>query len=242
MHQASITRMISSVPRSAFFVAAFACILSAASCNDDTTEATDDGAMHITLPDDDLTLLAGTAGTVRVVIVRNGYDKQITLRAEGVPSGVTAPEVFVTKEEAEADIVFTATNGATPGNTDVTILAEGDSAVTSFRILRLSIRPPGSFSLTAEPIALLPATSASATVNVNRVGGFNGVVTLSVSAPIGLTASVQPTELAGSASNSLLTIVADRALRPGAYTVRLTGSSPGFVDETIEITVTVAGS
>ena len=234
--------MIFGVPRALRVASALLGLLGTASCGDEEATPPDNAAMHITLPNDDLALVAGTADAVRVVIVRNGYEGQLTLRAEGVPSGVSVPDVFVTKDETEASLLFTASSGVAPGISDVKVLAEGDSVETSFRILRLSIRPPGSFSVSAEPIALLPGSSGSATVFVSRNGGFNGTVTLSVSAPVGLTASVQPADLAGSASNTLLTVIAASTLRPGAYSVRIVASSPGFPDETFDVTVTVSGS
>jgi hypothetical protein len=197
--------------------------------------------MHIVLPDDDLTLLAGTAGSVRVTVVRNGFEGQLRLRAEGVPSGVLIPDVLITSEEVEGLLAVTATDGAIPGNSDIAIRAEGDSVETSIRTLHLTIRPPGSFALSADPIGIVPASSASTSASVVRLGGFTGTVTLSVSAPVGLVASVQPAQLSGNATTALLTVEADRSIRPGAYTLRLMGTSPGFVDQVIELIVTVSG-
>jgi hypothetical protein len=88
----------------------------------------------------------------------------------------------------------------------------------------------------------VPGATASTTVSVIRSGGFTGTVTLSLSAPAGIVASVTPSELVDNASTSLLIIAADRSVRPGAYTLRVTATSPGFPDETFDITVTVSGT
>lgn len=227
---------------SVFITAALVAALSAASCGTEGTAPPDDQAMHIDLTDNDLTLVAGTSGIVRVTVVRNTFNGLVTLRTEGVPSGVTVADVVVTKDENEGSLVFTATAGVTPGTSDVTIRAEGDSVLPSVRILRLQVRPPGFFSLTADPVSLVPGATASTTVSVIRNGGFTGTVSLALSAPPGIIASLQPNELSGNASTTLLTIAADRSLRPGAYSIRVTGSSPGFSDEVFDITVTVSGS
>jgi hypothetical protein len=236
--------MISARPLRAFSAAALMAAACLASCDSEGTAPPDGDAMHITLADPDLTLVAGTAGIVRVTVVRNAFDGLITLRTEGVPSGVTVPDVVVAENETEAEMVFTATAGAAPGISDVSIRAETgiDSVPPSIRHLHLQIRPPGSFSLMCDPIAVIAGGTASTTFTVNRVGGFTGTVTLALSAPPGIVAALQPAELSGNTSTSLVTIAADRTLRPGAYSVRVTASSPGFADETFDITVTVAAS
>jgi len=213
-----------------------------ASCDSGETAPQDDDAMHIVLTEPDLILAIGASGSVHVTVVRNAFEGLVRLRTEGVPSGVTVPEVIVAGNEFEGTLVFTATAGTTPGASDVSIRAEGDSVPTSIRILHLQIRPTGSFSLSSDPISLVPGATASTTFSVNRIGGFTGTVTLALAAPPGLTAALQPAELVGNASTALVTVVADRSLRPGAYSLRVTASSPGFSDETFDITVTVAGS
>jgi hypothetical protein len=235
--------MISAMRMPAFLVATFILVASVASCADDGTAPPDDNAMHITLDDHDLTLTAGASGTVRVTVVRNAFDGLVTLRTEGVPSGVTVSDVLVTPDENEGIMVFTATIGASPGVSHITIraVAEVDSISPSIRILRLTIRPPGSFSLTVDPISLVPGATASTTLSLHRTGGFTGTVTFTLAAPAGLVASMQPDELSGGASSSLITIAAAPSLRPGAYFLRVTASSPGFPDEAFDITVTVAG-
>jgi hypothetical protein len=234
--------MISATRASGVVAFVLSAAIFAASCADEGTNPPDDDTMHITLPDPDLALTIGTSGTVRVTVIRNGFEGLLTLRTEGVPSGVTVPEVIIAENETEGTLVFTATAGATPGVSDISIRAEGDSVTASVRILHLLIRPTGSFSLSCDPISLVPGGTASTTFNVQRIAGFTGTVTLTVSAPPGLIAALQPGELSGNASSSLVTIAADRTLRPGAYFVRVTAASPGFADETFDITVTVAGS
>ena len=221
---------------------AFATALAVASCGEESTVPPDGDAMHITLPQDELTLLSGTSGTVPVTVVRNAFNGIITLRAEGVPSGVNVPEVIVHENEEQATLVFTATSGAAPGTSEVSIRAEGDSVTTSIRILHLQIRPPGSFSISSEPVGILPGSNSSTTLTINRIGGFTGTVALQLSSVPGLVAAVQPAELSGGASTALITVAADRTIRPGAYFLRVTASSPGFADEHFDITVTVSGT
>lgn len=211
------------------------------SCKDDTTAPADDARMHIDVQTS-LTLVAGTTEAVNVTVVRNDYTGVVTLRAENLPGGVTVPDITVASGESSVNLLFSATGSVSAGGTDVTIRADADSVAPSLRTLRLNLKPPGSFTLGAEPVPVTPANSASTVINVNRLGGFDGPVTLSVSAPTGLTASLNPSELSGVASTSLLTVLADRTARPGAYFVTVRASSPGFADEILEVTVTVNGS
>jgi hypothetical protein len=234
--------MTSGIRNSVFVAGAFGLCLGGLACGEEGAAPTDNTGMHIILPDPDLTLLAGTSATVQVNIVRNGFDGVLTLRAEGVPAGVLVPEVVVAQDDNEAAMSFSATDGATAGVSDMSIRAEGDTIEPSVRTLRLTIRPVGSFTLSAETLVLVPGGTASTLLTVNRLGGFTGTVALSVSAPPGIGASLQPTELTGNLSASVLSIVADRTLRGGSYSVRVTASSPGFADETLDVTVNILGT
>lgn len=225
------------------FVTAVALALFVSACGRDGSAPSDNDGMHITLPNPDLTLLAGTSANVRIDIVRNGFTGPLMLRAEGLPGGVAVADVTVGDDETDAVMIFTASAGAPAGVTHVGIRADAgvDSVSPSVRELRLTIRPQGSFSLSADPLSLVPGTTASTTVSVNRTGGFSGTVSLVASAPPGIVATLQPGELTGSTSTSLLGIIAEPTTRPGAYFVRITASSAGFVDETIDVIVTVTG-
>jgi hypothetical protein len=175
-------------------------------------------------------------------VVRTDYDGPVTLLARDLPSGVTAAEVVIAPEEARGQLQFVATAGATPGATGVRIRAEGELVEPSERILQLTIRPTGTFLLSANPMSLVPGGSASTTIDVTRVGGFAGVVDLVAGAPPGLSATVDPSSLQGVAASALLSVSADRTLRAGAYFVTVRGSSPGLPDETIDVTVVVVGT
>src|SRR6185436_3054173 len=84
----SLHRMISVIRASAVAASIVASLLVMSSCKSDGTAPADDDAMHIVLPDPDLTLTIGASGTVRVTIIRNTFAGEIRLRTEGAPSGV----------------------------------------------------------------------------------------------------------------------------------------------------------
>jgi cellulose 1,4-beta-cellobiosidase len=83
---------------------------------------------------------------------------------------------------------------------------------------------PG-FSVTAAAVTVEQGTSATDSVTVSPINGFNGAVTLSISGlPAGVTATFNPATVTGSAGTTL-TFVATNTATVGAASVTITGSS-----------------
>src|SRR6185436_2643547 len=101
--------MISAIRARAVIAASLVAALFGASCDSGETAPQDDDAMHIVLTEPDLILAIGASGSVHVTVVRNAFEGLVRLRTEGVPSGVTVPEVIVAGNEFEGTLVFTAT-------------------------------------------------------------------------------------------------------------------------------------
>ncbi len=77
-------------------------------------------------------------------------------------------------------------------------------------------------------------------ITINKPPSFTGSVTLTATAPSGLTAFLAPSVLSGSASTSTLTITASPTLTPGSYTVTVTASGTGVTTTSMVATVTVS--
>ena len=96
------------------------------------------------------------------------------------------------------------------------------------------------FYLTVTPTLQKVATGSSGTytVTVNPLNGFAGTVSLAVSGmPAGVTASFNPTSMAGSGS-SVLTVTVPTGLASAAYTLTIAGTS-GSMKQSVDISVSV---
>jgi uncharacterized membrane protein len=92
----------------------------------------------------------------------------------------------------------------------------------------------GDFSLTASPnpLSVTAGNAATGTVTVTPIGGFTGVVALSVSgAPTGLTATLNPASVTGSGTSTLNVSTASTTT-PGTYTLTITGTSGNLTHTT----------
>jgi hypothetical protein len=79
--------------------------------------------------------------------------------------------------------------------------------------------PDFSLSLSAPSATVAPGGSANVTVSASAVGGFNGQISLSCSAPAGLTCALNPSTISpgSSASTSTLSITAAATPPSGGY-------------------------
>jgi subtilase family serine protease len=99
--------------------------------------------------------------------------------------------------------------------------------------------PTADFTISASPtnLNIRTGSSGTSTVTIAPVNGFTGTVTLSASAPSGLTATLNPTQIPASGT-STLTIRVASYVRAGTYTVTVKGTS-GSLSHTASVTVTV---
>jgi uncharacterized protein (TIGR03118 family) len=79
--------------------------------------------------------------------------------------------------------------------------------------------PDFSLSLSAQSVTVAPGGSANLMISSSAVGGFNGQITLSCTAPTGLTCAYSPTTISpgSSASSSTLTVSAASTQPPNGY-------------------------
>jgi cellulose 1,4-beta-cellobiosidase len=96
---------------------------------------------------------------------------------------------------------------------------------------------PG-FSVSTSGVSIEQGTSASSSITVSAINGFDGAVALSVSGlPAGVTASFSPSSVTGSAG-STLTFVASNTATVGKASLTVTGTS-GSTIETATLILTV---
>ena len=98
------------------------------------------------------------------------------------------------------------------------------------------------FSLSASPtnLTITQGSQGTSTIAVNPFGGFTGSVSLSASAPAGVTWAFNPAS-ATPTTNSTLTLTVSNVATPGTSTVTITGMSGGLSRSTT-ISLTVSSS
>jgi len=193
-----------------------------------------------------LQLQQGATGNIGVTITREGgFSGPVTISAEGLPAGVTAPAVTIEGGQTQGVLALTAEGAAAPTTANVTIRASGSGVDSKTATVALTLQVRGSFTLGAGSApSLAQGASATVPVSVTRTGGFIGSVALTATAPAGITAALSPTSLTGTAATSTLTIAAAATVAPGTYPVTVTAQTPGLAAQnvTVNATVTVAGT
>ena len=117
--------------------------------------------------------------------------------------------------------------------------------VTEFQTLVQNAFPPipastaAGFTVSAPGVTVEQGTTATDSVTVSSINGFNGAVNLSVSGlPSGVTATFSPSTVTGSAGTTL-SFVATNTATVGAATVTITGSS-GSITSSTTLTLNVS--
>ena len=120
------------------------------------------------------------------------------------------------------------------------------AAVTILLALACSDDDPtdsnGAYSLAVTPAVLtLPqGGSGVVTVNMTRIGGFGGPVTLAVSnLPAGITTTITPPQMTGAVSSATIAVAVAGTVALGNHVATVTASAQGVGRVTLAFTVTV---
>lgn len=207
----------------------------------------DNPSFTLTVGTSALSVAQSASGTVNVTIARaGGFVGAVTLSVDGLPTGVSVPTVTIPAGSTTGQLVFTANATATVGGSAPTITATGQSVTGRTATLALTVTQtvvdPGTFTLTATPIAVsaLPGANATATIQITRGGGFTQAVALTATTPAGITATFAPTSTTGNESTLTLAVGAGVAL--GDYTVTVRGNATGLTERTTTLTLSVTAA
>jgi hypothetical protein len=205
------------------------------------------GTITVTLSGSSLAVLQGTIESFGVTIARGGgFNGAVTLAVEGAPAGVDvviSPGTIPAGETAAiVSLAIAPTVGA--GSYTLTVRARGQGARDGTATLGLSVDAPptGGFVLALSPAAidLLQGGVALVGVNITRSGGFTGEIEFSLlDAPAGLTGTFEPARTTGAGSS--LRLQAATTLAGGTYTPIVRGRAAGLSDQSVALTVQVAG-
>jgi uncharacterized membrane protein len=195
-----------------------------------------------------LSVVQGSSGSSTIsTTVSGGFNSAISLSISGLPSGVTAsfnPSSIAAPGSGNSTVTLSASSTATTGTVNVTVSATGGGITNSTTIaLTITAAATPDFTLSASPSSLSVAqgSSGSSTISTTVSGGFNAVVSLSVSGlPAGVTASFNPSSIGAPGSgSSTLTFTASSTAATGTTTVTVNANGGGVTHTaTLSLTIT----
>jgi hypothetical protein len=187
-------------------------------------------------------VLPGGTATVNVNVTRGGgYTGAVTVTAEGLPAGVTIAPATVAPGATSAALAVSATAAAAIGTSTVTLVASGAGVNPASAAFTLNVLQPPAIQIALAPTAVTVQQGGSGTlvVNLTRLGGFSGAVTLAAeNVPAGVT--IPGATIAAGATSAVLTVdaAAAAALTTSNVTVRATGTGVAVQTANFAVTVT----
>ena len=145
-----------------------------------------------------LNLAQGANGTSTVSLTRSGgFVGEVALAVTGMPTGMTATAAPTSTAGANSTITVSVGAAVLPGVYTLLVTGTATGLTNQTASLQVTVTEAvtGSFSLAMDPavLSIEQGKQASATVQINRTGGFAGDVALAVSGlPAGVTAAFDP--------------------------------------------------
>ena len=169
-----------------------------------------------------------------------GFAGSVALSASGLPSGATASFNSASVSAPGSSTLSILTSSTTPAGS-YTITVQGTSGALVHTVsLTLVVTAPD-FAVVASPsnVSATQGSSATSTISLSNLNGFNGTVTITASGvPTGTTAKLSRTSLSGT-TTATLTLATTTSTPAGAYNVRVTGVS-GSLTHVTTVTLSVA--
>ncbi len=181
--------------------------------------------------------------TALVSALVSGFNSTVAFSASGAPSGAapTFSPASITGAGSSALTICTSSSTA-QGSYPITINATSGQEAHS-TIVMLTVGPPPDFALSVTPSSqtVVRGQSASYTVSVQALNGFNGNVGITLSGvPSGASAGFNPASIS-SAGSSTLAILTTSSTPTGTYSLTITGTS-GNLAHTVPVSLTVSAS
>jgi len=187
------------------------------------------------------TVVQGNGTTYSVsVTALNGFNGNVGLSANGLPSGATPSFNPTTIAGSGASTLTISTLSSTlAGSYPITITATS-GAITHTAGITLVVTGPPDFSLSASPSSrsVGQGSGATYTVSVSALNGFSGTVGFSASGlPTGATAGFNPVQITSSGSTTL-SISTASTTPTGSFPITITATS-GTLTHTVGVTLVV---
>lgn len=180
----------------------------------------------------------------------SGFTGDVALTASGLPTGSTATfapaTVNVTTASAVNSTLVVTTSGSTPlGSDGFTVTGTNGSTKRTLDLTVVVSTPTPAIAVSVTPatITVAPASTATYAVNISRVNGFSGTITLATtgSPPKGVQAVLTPSSLpAGTSSGTATLQVTTASNTPdGTTSIGVTASGPGVASSSATASLVV---
>ncbi len=187
-----------------------------------------------------LSVEQGMSGQTTVNINRTNFTGAVTLSLQNAPSGVTGSFDPAAPTGNTSTLTVSVDGSVAPGTYNLRVDGVGAPGTRSANLdLTVTAPPPGfTLSMTPSGASVPQGGMTSATININRTGGFAESVSLSVTgAPSGMTATPDPPSTTG--NSSTLNVSVGSGVAEGTYPLTVAGDATGVSQETTTFTVTV---
>jgi uncharacterized delta-60 repeat protein len=153
----------------------------------------------------------------------------ILVTSTGGPPGVRAEPVVLTSEETEGDLRFQASDAAEVGARGrVLVLSQSGSEAYSASV-DVEVIPPVRLGVQTASMTAQQTRSAQTRVSIQRLGGFEGPVRLSIQGlPAGIKAEPQELLLEGNATSALFTLRTHYLTPTGQHPFTFTATASRF--------------
>jgi len=203
-------------------------------------------SLNVSVPDFSLsatppsqTVAQGAAGNYSVTVTPiSGFTGAVSLSVSGLPTGATGS--FSPNPATGSSALTVSTTTTTPAGTFPLTITGVSGSLTHTTTVSLIVNVPD-FSLSATPSSqtVLVGGAGSYSVTINRISGFNGAVTLSVTGlPTGATGTFTPNPATTSSTLAVSTTVSTPA---GTYPLTITGVS-GSLTHTAAVSLVVTAT
>ena len=191
------------------------------------------------------TAAQGAATTIPIVINRIGtFTGDVTLSAEGLPTGVTAlfAPATITGTSRVTTLTLTAASTAAAGANTITIRGAGTGVGAQTQTIAFTVVPSTTagfgFFLSPAALTVQAGQSSASAVTLSRQNNFAGNVQLAVTgAPTGMTITFTPNPATG--TSVAIIVATTSATAAGVYVLPITGTSSGAANYVSTITVVV---
>jgi hypothetical protein len=191
-----------------------------------------------------VTLAQGATGSAAIAINRTGGFTGTVALAATAPTGITATltPASVAGTTATAALGLTVAGTVAPGTYPVTVTGTTAGLTNQTTTVNVTVTAAGSFTLAVTPASLSVAagSSGAASVAITRLNGFTGAVSLSATAPTGITATLDPASATG--ATAALNVAVGAAVAAGSHTVTINGTAAGIAQQTATLTVNVTAA